>query len=182
MDRLLEYFYENPEQEFYVRELARLLKKSPTTISKDLKALEKEGLVLSQKKYNHLIFRANSENKLFKERKSHFYIQKIRRSGLIEYLNDFFNHPEATILFGSTAKGENISSSDIDILVVSPSKKSPDIEKFEKKLGHKIQLFINSSEDIEKMKQKNKELLNNLINGVVIEGYWEVIKWILKIL
>ncbi|MEK6917978.1 MAG: nucleotidyltransferase domain-containing protein [Nanoarchaeota archaeon] len=176
MDEILAYFYENPEKEYYVRELARLLKKSPTTISKNLKSLEKEGLLLHIRKYNHLLFRANTENKLFKQRKIHYNIEKIRRSGLIDYLNEFLNHPQAIILFGSFSKGENIYSSDIDILIISSLKKILNLERFEKKLDHEIQLFIHSNQEIEKMKSSSKELLNNFINGIVLEGYWEVLK------
>ena len=43
MDKeLLNYFFENPEKEYYVRELAKLINKSPTTISKYLTNLEKK--------------------------------------------------------------------------------------------------------------------------------------------
>ena len=47
---------------------------------------------------------------------------------------------------------------------------------FEKKLGHEIQLFVHSVSDIERMKDKNKELLNSFINGIVIHGYLEVFR------
>ena len=101
---------------------------------------------------------------------------QLNKSGVINHLIDKFNFPEAIILFGSFAKAENIKRSDIDLLVISPLKKEINLEKFGKKLGHKIQLFVYSSKDIKKMKQNNKELLNNLINGRVIYGYWEIFK------
>ena len=47
------------------------------------------------------------------------------------------------------------------------------LERFEKKLKHKIQLFLHSRKEIKTMKTKNKELLNNLVNGVVVYGFWE---------
>jgi len=46
--------------------------------------------------------------------------------------------------------------------------KEINLEKFEKKIGHKIQIFVHSKNEIEKMKKDNKELLNNFINGIVI--------------
>lgn len=176
MDSILEYFIKEPEREFHIRELAKLTKKSPTTASKYLNKLKKEGMLISRKKLNHLLFKANNESVSFKDIKLAYNIKKLRESGLISHLNEQFNNPEAIVLFGSFSKAENTSQSDIDILVISPLKKETNLTKFEKILNHKIQLFLHSNSEIEKMKEKNKELLNNWVNGIVILGFWEIFK------
>ena len=179
MDKLLEFFIKEPYREFYIREIAKKTKKSPTTISKYLKEYEKEGILNSEKKLNHLLFKADVENKNFRLVKLSRNIELINKSGLIEFLEEEFNYPEAIILFGSTAKSENIPRSDIDILVISAKKKEPysaNLEKFEKELGHKIQLFSHTPEEIKKLKQTNKELVNSWVNGIVIYGYFELLK------
>jgi len=170
-ERLLGYFFDEPEKEFYVRELAKLVKKSPTTISKHLVELKKEGLLISDKKLGHLFFRADV-NDFFKDWKLLYNIRKIRNSGLIDYLEDIFNHPSAIVLFGSFRKAENTKESDVDVLVISPVKKKLVLEKFEKKIGNKIQVLVYSREGLSTM--KNKGLLNNFINGHVLRGYIEV--------
>ena len=176
MDKLLEYFIKEPEREFHVRELAKLVKKSPTTVSKYLKKAKKEDVLISRKKLNHLLFKANTKNQSFKDIKLSFNIKNLRSSGLITYLEDEYNYPEAIILFGSFGKAEDIPRSDVDLLVISPVKKEINLQEYEKILGHKIQLFIYSKSEIEKMKMKNKELLNNFINGIVLEGFWELFR------
>lgn len=172
-ERLLSYFFEEPEREFYVRELAKFLKKSPTTISKYLNILKKEQLLISSRKFNHLLFKADI-NRKFKDLKLNYNFGLIRDSGLLDYLRNKFNYPEAIVLFGSFAKAENVKKSDIDILIVSPVKKKLDLKSFEKKLGYEIQIFIYSGKELTSL--KNKELLNNFINGIVLEGYMEVVK------
>ena len=172
-EKLLSYFFEEPEREFHVRELAKLMKKSHTTISKYLNLLKKEQLLVSSEKLNHLLFKANV-NKKFKDFKLNYNLSLIRDSGLLDYLKDKFNYPEAIVLFGSFAKAENIKKSDIDILVVSPIKKKIELKEFEKNTGHEIQIFIYSGKELFSL--KNKELLNSFINGIVLEGYIEVIK------
>lgn len=172
---VLDYFINEHEREFHVRELAKLTKKSPSTISKYLKQLEKEHILVSENKFNHLFFKANSDNPFFKEKKLFYNLNALRNSGLIESLKDNYN-PEAIILFGSFAKAENIDKSDIDILIITHSKKEVNLNIYEKKLKHKIQLFLHSPSDIEAMKVKNKKLLNNFVNGIKLEGYWEVFK------
>lgn len=176
MDKLLEYFIKEPEREFYVRELARLIKKSPATVSKYLKEFAKKGILVSASKLNHLLFKANTESHYFKEIKVAHNIGKVRESGLIDYLNKEFNQPEAIVLFGSFAKGENGPKSDIDILVITPVKKTINLKKFEKIMGYEIQLFVHSGSEIERMKTSNKELLNSFINGMVLSGFWEMLK------
>jgi len=174
MDNILEIFIKEPEKEFHVRQISKILNKSPTTISKYLKNFEKQGILKSKKKFNHLLFKANTENRSFRQNKLFFNLKLLQDSGLIDFLENELNHPEAIILFGSFAKAENLSSSDIDLLIISPLKKEIDLKKFEKKIGYKIQIFIRSKEEINKMKEKNKELLNNWVNGILISGYWEV--------
>jgi len=176
VDNLLDFFIKNPEKEFHVRELSKLLKKSPTTISKYLKDLERKKILVSEKKLNHLLFMANTKSNSFKQIKLNHNLNFLHNSGLINYLIKEFNYPEAIVLFGSYAKAENTIQSDIDLLIISSSKKRVNLEKFEKKIESKIQLFIHSKEEIKKMKEKNKELLNSWINGIVIYGYLEMFK------
>jgi len=173
---LLELFIKEPEREFYVREVAKMLKKSPTTISKYLKKAESEKIITSNKKLNHLLFKANADYIIFKLLKLNHNVNAILKSGLIDYLIEEFNQPETIILFGSFARAENNKNSDIDLLMISPKKYEPNLEKFEKKLGHKIQLFIHSKESLKKIKKTNKELFNNWIKGIILHGYFEATK------
>ena len=174
MNTALSIFIKNPEKEFHLRELARMLKKSPATISKQLEQLLKQKIITIKKLSNHNYFGANTENKNYKQLKLQYNLQEINNSGLIEFIEEELNFPQAIILFGSYAKAENGSQSDIDLLIITPSKKNINLQKFEKKLGKEIQLFIHSKSEIEKIKTTNPELLNSWINGIVLYGLWEV--------
>jgi len=173
---ILKYFIEEPEREFHIREIAKIINKSPTTISKYLKHLEKSNLLISRKEYNHILFKANTESAQYKDEKLAYNIRKIRNSGLIDYLIEQFNYPEAIILFGSFAKSENTKNSDIDLLIISSLNKQIELISYENKLKHNIQTFIVSNNEIDKMKTKNKELLNTWLNGIPLYGFWEVFK------
>ena len=176
MDKILENFIKESEREFYIRELAKITNKSPTTISKHLNRLKKENILISEKKYNHILFRANVEKPSFKDLKLFYNIKLLRESGLIDHLVKEFNYPESIILFGSYRKAENTKKSDVDLLIITPIKKQLDLDKFENILKTKIQIFSYSSKEIQDMMIKKKELLNNLINGIVLYGFWELFK------
>jgi len=173
-EEIIKFFINEPEMEFHVRELSRILKKSPTTISKYLGEYGKQGILKSERKFNHLFFKANTENRVFRQIKLNYNLQSLQMSGVVDFLEVELNYPSAIVLFGSFAKANNNKNSDIDILVISPSKKKISLEKFEEKLNKKIQLFVHSKEEIKKLKQKNKELVNAWLNGIVLSGSLEV--------
>jgi|SRR3989344_3238755 len=168
---IMNIFFEHPTREFNVREIARMLKISPATASKELKALKKESLLKERKDRIFTFYKANLESDLYLDNKRFYNIRKIKESGFIEELNKFYLKP-TIILFGSTSHGLDDETSDIDLAVISENTKSiKDLKKFEKKLNKKIQLFaLKDVRDI-----KNEHLVNNIINGIVLQGQ---VKWI----
>ena len=76
------------------------------------------------------------------------------------------------VLFGSFAKGEDIEDSDIDLYIETLSKKNIDLEKFEKLLKRKIQIFRHKNLN----EISNPHLANNIINGIILNNYIEVFK------
>ena len=176
MNNILKRFIREPEREFHIRELAKYTQKSPATIAKYLADYEKKEYLTHERRLNHLLYKADTANSAFKELKMGHNQRLLRTTGLIQHLVDTFNHPEAIILFGSFAKGEDGPKSDVDILIVTPAKKKVNLALFEKKISRPIQLFVHSRDEIERMKIKNKELLNNWINGRVIGGFWELFR------
>ena len=81
MDKLLLRFIREPERAFHVRELAQIVKKSPTTTSKYLKTYQKNGILVFERKLNHLLFKANTNSPLFKEIKRTQNIRQLQKSG-----------------------------------------------------------------------------------------------------
>ena len=174
MDRLLNVFIEEPNKEYHIRELARFIKLSATTVSKYLEKYRKEGILTSKRERGHILFKANIENKNYKDIKLYCNIEKIRKSGLIEHLINELNRPESIILFGSFRKADNTPSSDIDLFILTPIKREINTDKFKKRLKHNIQLFMYSKKEFELLKRNNKELLNNILKGISLEGFLEV--------
>jgi predicted nucleotidyltransferase len=76
--------------------------------------------------------------------------------------------PDGIVLFGSASRGEDVEDSDMDLLVIAKEKKV-ELERFEDKVKRKISLHFE-----EKVSNIPKELLNNVVNGIVVHGYLEV--------
>ena len=176
IDEILSIFVEEPDKKLNVREVARMAGVTPTTASKHLKNLSKNKFLLKKKERNMILYSADTESQTFRDFKIYQNIKKIKETGVVDFINTELSYPETIILFGSYAKGENTKRSDIDLFILSESKKGIDCGKFQKILGAEIQTFIYSRKETEGMKTKNKELLNNIINGTKLSGFFEVFK------
>lgn len=166
-ERILEVFYRD-SQPRHIRELARLCRLSPNTVISAVKSLAKRGLILLEKKAVTVEARPAIENPEFIRGKMIYNIRQIYYSGIVDFLVDEYNHPDAVVLYGSYRRGENAAKSDIDIVVITGSDKNPDISLFEKKLGSKVHLSALS------LKKASNEFLNNLINGLVLYGHLSI--------
>lgn len=159
----MELFFKYPERKFHLRELERLTKLSLPAVKMITERLEKEKLLKSEKEKMVKNFYATRNSKFINLKRS-YNLNSIFSSGLLNFLNDKYEEPEAIILFGSYSKGEDSSKSDIDIAVITPSQKKVNLSIFEKRLERKINVY-----EIQ-LKKAEKEFVNSLANGIVLSG------------
>lgn len=169
--KIREYFFLNPTTKLRVRQIEREIKVPFPSVIRYTKELEAEGILRTQITSGVKFYSADRSSKKFLLEKKLFNIKQLHDSELINYLiKECFNHP--IIVFGSYSKGEDIEESDIDLYVETPSQKKPKLTRFEKTLRRSIQIFgFKSINQI-----KNKELANNIMNGIPINGFVEVFK------
>lgn len=166
---ILKVFFENPSEEFNVRQIARLKKIAPATASKALKKLVKQTILTEREERMLKLYQANLDSELYKDMKLFYNIRKIKE--LVHDLNKFYLKP-TIVLFGSARYGTDTETSDFDLLVISEKTvEFPDKKKFERKLNRPLQIFnVKNIKDL-----KNKHLINNIVNGITIQGK---IQWI----
>jgi|SRR3989338_6050314 len=163
IEKIRDFIFKKPENWMHVRQMARELKISPETTRKMLVRLKKHGIVESRKEGNMTQFRASLENEKYKREKMLHNLRAAYDSGIVDFLYGLYR-PGAIVLFGSYARGEDISSSDIDIGVITSSRKRPDLRIFERKLSRRIELSLFARKDV------SSEFFANIINGVVLKG------------
>lgn len=173
---ILTPFFEEPNREFHIRELARILRINHMTAKKYLEQLKKEELLLETESKYVKNYKANMDNEKFKEYKKFFNMQNLIEFGLLNLLDREFAYP-TIVVFGSFEKGEDSINSDIDIFILSETKKELlNLEQFEKKLKRKIQLHVFSEKEYEKLRKDNPHLVNNIANGRVLRGHFYALK------
>lgn len=170
-EAIKEHFFTHPSAQLRVRQIERELKLSLPSVIASAHELKKEGMLKEVKMGNVVFYAADRASKEFLLEKKLFNIKMLYASGLIDFLVDKLSNP-TILIFGSYAKGEDIERSDIDLYIETPSKKEVNLEKFEKILQRKIQIFKHSS--IHSI--SNKHLVNNIFNGMILNGFIEVLK------
>ena len=168
---ILEYFFVSPSAKLRVREIERVLKLPLPSVIRYCGELEEEKLLTTIVTGNVKVYTSNRMSEEYLLEKKLFNIKSIYASGLMDYIRRELSNP-SIILFGSFAKGEDIEESDIDLYLETPSKKELKFEKFEKLLKRKIQTFRHKSLG----SLSNVNLANNIVNGVLLNGFVEVFK------
>ena len=170
----LKPFFEEPNREFHIRELSRILKINHTSVRQHLNKLTKEGFlkVIDGKVYKSY---KPDINKKFLNLKLYYNLEKLRISGFVKDIERSFDYP-VIVLFGSYASAYDDKNSDVDICVITGIKKEFKTEKYEKILNRRISLHFFSDKEWEKAKTKNSPFINNICNGIVLSGQLEVIK------
>lgn len=167
--KVMKLFFDNPEKKFHIREIARQTSLSAPGVLKILKKLKEETLLVSERENIVENVKASRNEKFFLLKKAYNELS-LFESGLIALLKDEYEEPEAIVVFGSYARGEDISESDIDIAVVTKKEVKPSLRKFEKYLKRKISFY-----EIQ-IGNSSKEFLNNLANGTVVYGFLRVLQ------
>lgn len=167
--QILKLFFNNPVLEgmgFQLREISRKVKIAPPSVKNYLKELEKERLILVKKHriHNYPVYYANRDCEDFRFLKKLDILFHIRKSGLLRFLDENLM-PKVIVLFGSASKGEDTKESDID-LFLECKEAEVDLEKYEKQLKRKINIFFSDT-----FINLSPQLKNNVINGVVLKGY-----------
>lgn len=108
----------NPEANFHVRELARLTGTSAGTLHKELTKLTSGGILLRKQIGNQVHYSANRNCPIFDD------LANILRktSGLVDVLAKALVALESKIkfafVFGSVARGDQQTNSDVDIMII----------------------------------------------------------------
>jgi predicted nucleotidyltransferase len=150
----------------HLRDLQRKSQLSIGTIQKEIGHLKKLDLVTSERDGNRLYYTANSDHPLYKDicglvEKTSGVAEKLR-----EILNSI-NGVECAFIFGSFAKGEEKSHSDIDLIVIGSvglrtlSSKFKDLtEQTEREINPHIYSKKSWAEKI----QKKDHFIQNVMN------------------
>lgn len=160
--RVLEVFFKKPTETHFIREIGRKINLAPTSIKIIIDNLLKQKFIniKKAKPFNGYIANREKDSFLFLKRTHNLMNLYELNNLIIEEI-----HPMAIVLFGSYSRGEDIETSDIDLLIISKIKKDLNFPNIEKKLKRKINIMI-----IDNLKKLDPPIIKKIYNGIVIHG------------
>ncbi len=143
----------SPDEKFYVREVAKLIRKNPSGVKRELDKLEEMGLVFSEKVANLKYFQANKNSPLFSELKD-LIAKSLGLPGALKSLLRA-NDVKSAFIYGPFAEGEETPT--VNLFVVgsfSPSLLSG-LHEIEKNFGKKINCTVIDESEYKQKKKKD---------------------------
>ena len=142
---VLALLFGQPDRSFYLRQISVIAGTGASQVQKELDNLTRSGLILREPRGNQVWFQANPRSPIFPELKSlvakTFGIADVVK----ETLAPFARKIGIAFIFGSVARGEHDSSSDVDVLVVgqiAPSKLAPAQVGLNEVLGRRVSFAV----------------------------------------
>jgi DNA-binding transcriptional ArsR family regulator len=159
---IMSLLFNNPEEKFYVREIARLANKNPSGVKRELDNLEKIGLVTSEREGNLKYFSVNTKSRLFPELKG-----LIAKSlGLPGALKSILKASEAKTAFIYGPYTGNADLPSLDLFIVCDTNHiDKSLGDVEKRFGRKIKYKIMSSAEYRSKKKVGNRQLKKLLNS-----------------
>jgi predicted nucleotidyltransferase len=156
------------EEGFYIRELARIIRKDASGVKRELDNLEKMGLLTREKKGNQRYFTVNKTSPLYPEIKS--LIQKtlgvhgVIRDALAKKIKGITK----AFIYGSVAKGSDRRLGTIDLMIVG----RPDLTELngiilslEEGFKREINYTVFDDDEYIKRKEKGDPFLSEILSG-----------------
>lgn len=116
--RLFRWLFGHPERSFFLNELLRLSGLSSASLQQELKRLALNGVVLSTRMGNLRVFQANPNSPLFPELVSLTRKTSGVQAALMQALEPLRPKLARAFIYGSVAKQEDTSVSDVDLMLV----------------------------------------------------------------
>jgi len=164
---VLHFLLDDPMEQFHEREIVRRTGVSVGAVNQILRKLHKAGLVEKDRRGRTNLFKVNLKSPVARQFKILFNV-----STLNEIVNRVKQVSERIILFGSCAEGTDVKDSDIDMFILTPDAETVqrEIRLYEQKVDRRLSPIIVNSNELAKMKSKDKPLYERISRGITL---WE---------
>lgn len=168
--KVIELFFANPQEMYYVREITRLVKEEINAVRRELDKMLEFGLLRSEQRGNRLYYSLNKRYLYYQELQQ----MSVKSTGLGRKIRRY-RRKLGTLSFvmftGFFVDRENVGKDDLDILVIGDVV-LPELEALikadEKNVGREINYSVLSDEEFEFRKTRRDPFIMDAMYGVKI--------------
>lgn len=143
--KVLETFLLNKNKEFHTRDLARRTCISPPYVMKELHNLKDLGILVEKREGNMVFYTINKSSSIVEDLKRMFLKTESVGKELFAVLDKDREKIKYALIYGSFAKGTEVTSSDIDLLVIGEVRENNILEsvmKAQSRIGREINYIV----------------------------------------
>jgi predicted transcriptional regulator with HTH domain len=159
---VLSLLLNSPDEQFYIREIAKLLRKNPSGVKRELDNLEKMGIVTSEKIVNLKYFQANKDSPLFSELKN-LITKSLGLPGALKAVLRA-SGAKAAFIYGPYAEGNDVDSVDLFVIGALPSL-AKELKDLERRFDQKIDCIMMDEDEYRLKKKKRDSNLKKILSG-----------------
>ena len=156
-----------PDKWWYLTDLAKHLGLSPSSLQRELASLANGDLLISRKDGNRVYYKVNQDCPIVEELQSIF----VKTSGIADVINTslkrFSGKIEIAFVYGSVARTEELSTSDVDLMIVGNvglADLVPGLRRAEKSLSREINPTIYSSQEFLQRRKDGDSFINTVLS------------------
>lgn len=168
-DRILLEFFRKPQTTGHVREIARRIGASPATVSSELAALKKLGILRADAVGRSLVYSVDETSAVVPDVRA--LVQKtLGVEGLIREALAGLAGVDSAYIFGSYASGKERAQSDIDLLVIGrPDRRalSERLAPVERSLGRDVNVVSRTEEQL-RTRHKTDTFWRRVLSGPIV--------------
>ncbi len=158
----------HPDKWWFLADLARHLGKPPSSLQREMESLVQTGILLRRQEGKQVYFKPDPACPVFRE------LQGIlaKTAGLVDVLRSllgpFRDSINVAFVYGSLARSEELSTSDVDLMIVGRARLadlSPALQKAEQRLGREVNPTMFSPEEFAKKLKQGHHFLKTVLHG-----------------
>lgn len=167
--------FSHPDNEFHLRDIARLTGLAPATVQREVTSLHAAGVLTRRESGRQVYYGAQRSCPIFAELRG----IALKTTGLADAVRDalepFAERIEIAVLFGSVARGDATNESDVDLLVIGDvglRDLTPALQTLETELRRDVNVVTMSAREFAQRASAGEHFVSSVLQSptIIVSG------------
>lgn len=169
--RVLGLLFGHPDDEFHLRDIARLTGLAPATVQREVTSLHAAGVLTRRVSGRQVYYGAQQSCPIFTELRGIALKTTGLADAVCDTLEPFADRIEVAFIFGSVARGDMTNESDVDLLVIGEvglRDLTPVLQALERELRRDINVVTMSAQEFAERASAGEHFVSTVLSAPMI--------------